>query len=139
MTQSVGFGDGAFSPDREAQRVARAYFRPEFTNRIDHVIGFRSLDRTDVEKIVDLELEKVRARPGIVRRGISLRVSAEARVRLAELGFDPQRGARGLKRVIEERVAAPMAAWIAANPTMVRGVVRVEVDGTGEIVVETSN
>jgi ATP-dependent Clp protease ATP-binding subunit ClpC len=138
-TQPVGFGDGAPSPGREAQRAARAYFRPEFTNRIDHVIGFRCLDREDVQKIVDLEIDKVRARPGIARRGISLRVSGEARERLAELGFDPQRGARGLKRVIEERVVAPMAAWMAQNPLSSRGVVRVEVDGTGEIVVETSN
>ena len=127
-SRPVGFGDTSSSPEHAGNQAARATFRPEFYNRIDHVVGFRSLARGDVARIVELELDKVRARPGLVRRKIELRVSADARQRLAELGFDPQRGARPLKRVIEERVVAPVGAWMAANPTLSHRVVNVDVD-----------
>ncbi|MCC6555474.1 MAG: ATP-dependent Clp protease ATP-binding subunit, partial [Polyangiaceae bacterium] len=62
-----------------------------------------------------LELERARARTGLVRRNLRLRVLPEARARIAELGYDPRRGARPLKRVIEEQVITPIAARMAAD------------------------
>ncbi|WP_437754008.1 AAA family ATPase [Sorangium sp. So ce1389] len=121
----VGFGGegGALSAAgalagarRAAPASVREHFRPEFVNRIDHVVQFRSLGRDSVLRIVDLELAKAEARTGLVRRNLRLRVLPEARAWLAEAGFDPRRGARPLKRVIEERVITPIAARMAEDP-----------------------
>ena len=143
MSRPVGFGDAAGAPAdapagapaHAALHAARTFFRPEMVNRIDHVVGFRPLGLEDVQRIVDLEVTKVRSRPGLLRRGIDVRITPEARRRLAELGFDPQRGARPLKRVIEERVVAPIAAWMAANPEVSGRAVRVDVERGGGITV----
>ncbi|KYF68620.1 AAA family ATPase [Sorangium cellulosum] len=121
----VGFGGGeagalAAAGAHHARRAApagvREHFRPEFVNRIDHVVQFRSLGRDSVLRIVDLELAKAETRTGLVRRNLRLRVLPEARAWLAEAGFDPRRGARPLKRVIEERVITPIAARMAEDP-----------------------
>jgi ATP-dependent Clp protease ATP-binding subunit ClpC len=129
MTSNLGVADRApvgFGGDDEralppgARRAApagvREHFRPEFVNRIDHVVQFRGLGRDSVLRIVDLELAKAEARTGLVRRNLRLRVLPEARSFLAEAGFDPRRGARPLKRVIEERVITPIAARMAEDP-----------------------
>ncbi|WP_437741502.1 AAA family ATPase [Sorangium sp. So ce1504] len=117
----VGFGgedERALPPGarRAAPAGVREHFRPEFVNRIDHVVQFRGLGRDSVLRIVDLELAKAEARTGLVRRNLRLRVLPEARAWLAEAGFDPRRGARPLKRVIEERVITPIAARMAEDP-----------------------
>jgi len=123
---SVGFGEGTRG---DAIRAVRQHFRPELFNRIDLVLAFRALARSDVERIVDLALEEVRARTGLVRRGIALRASERARTKLAEIGFHPTRGARPLKRAIEERVVAPLAAALAEDPTVRDRVVTVIAEG----------
>jgi ATP-dependent Clp protease ATP-binding subunit ClpC len=111
---AVGFGG---SDDGDFERAVRRQFRPELFNRIDLVLPFRSLSKGDILAILDLLLVEVSARAGLARRGITLEVDAAARARLAELGHDPLRGARPLKRAIEERVVAPIAAVLAADPS----------------------
>ena len=81
----VGFGAdpaGAHDP----LRAVRRHFRPEFFNRIDHVVSFRALSPDDVLRIVDLELAKAAGRTGLVRRNLRLVVDTSSRRRLAELG-----------------------------------------------------
>jgi ATP-dependent Clp protease ATP-binding subunit ClpC len=114
--QTVGLGDD----DRGGDTVAavRNHFRPEFFNRIDHVVAFRSLDAGDIRKIVELEIAMVAQRTGLVRRAIGLRIDDAARDLLAKLGWHPTRGARPLKRVIEERVVAPVATLMSESPTL---------------------
>ena len=113
---SLGFGgEEGGRAGAEAPAAVRQHFRPELFNRIDHVVPFSALDRGSVLRIVDLELEKARARTGLVRRNLRLRATAEARALLSDLGFDPKRGARPLKRVIEEQVITPIAARMAAD------------------------
>jgi len=132
-TRALGFGEG--DADRGASLAkVREHFRPELVNRIDHIVPFRRLDAADVRRIVDLELAKARARTGLVRRGLELRVTAAARDRLAELGHDPARGARPLGRVIEERVITPLAARMAADAGLAAREIVVDVEA-GEIVV----
>jgi ATP-dependent Clp protease ATP-binding subunit ClpC len=97
----------------------RAHFRPEFWNRIDHVIPFRALSPADIRRVVELELAKLVQRVGFVRRRLRLRVSSDARDLLARLGWHPTRGARPLKRVLEERVVAPIAVLLAEDPGLV--------------------
>ena len=77
-------------------------FRPEFINRVDTVIVFRALSKEDIKKIVDIELRKVAGR--LADHSITLTATADAQERLAELGYDPDMGARPLRRVIQQKV-----------------------------------
>ncbi len=77
-------------------------FRPEFINRLDSVIVFRSLNKDDIKKIVELELNKVSQR--LVEHDLHLRATPEALEMLADLGFDPEMGARPLRRVIQQKI-----------------------------------
>ena len=125
-TRAVGFGEG--SAGDSATRAARRHFRPEFFNRLDQVIGFNALTPVDVLKIVDLEIARAEGRAGLQRRRVKLSVSAGARARLADLGWHPTRGARPLQRVIEERVIAPVAAYLAAHPSVKDAVLSVDAE-----------
>ena len=112
----VGFGEGR---DPGAfHRAVRQHFRPELFNRIDHVISFRSLAPEDILRIVDLEIERVNLRTGLLRRNLRLRVSSEARALLAQLGYHPTHGARPLKRIIEEKLITPVAARMAQDASL---------------------
>jgi ATP-dependent Clp protease ATP-binding subunit ClpC len=108
-----GFGDES---GMNFAATVRKHFRPEFFNRLDVVVPFRPLAPADVRRIVDLELTKAVRRTGLTKRRIELRVSPEAMDRLAQLGFHRKRGARPLKRVIEERVMTPIAVQLAGDP-----------------------
>lgn len=85
----------------------RRVFRPEFINRVDSMIVFRSLNREDIEQIVELELNKVALR--LEEHSIVLNASPEALCKLAELGYDPEFGARPLRRVIQQKVEDPLS------------------------------
>jgi ATP-dependent Clp protease ATP-binding subunit ClpC len=111
----AGFSsDPAAAPDPTA--AIRNFFRPELIGRLDSVVAFRPLPPTALERIVDLELAKLRARPGILARSISIEVTPAARTRLAQLGHDPKLGARPLRRTIEDLVVAPLAERMARDP-----------------------
>ena len=77
-------------------------FRPEFINRLDSVIVFRSLVKDDIKKIVELELNKVAGR--LVEHAVDLKATPAALEMLADQGFDPEMGARPLRRVIQQKV-----------------------------------
>ncbi len=77
-------------------------FKPEFLNRVDGVVVFRSLNQGEIMQIVDLELEKVQVR--LAERELKLKVSPEAKAHLAETGYSPDYGARPLKRIIQSKV-----------------------------------
>jgi ATP-dependent Clp protease ATP-binding subunit ClpC len=77
-------------------------FRPEFINRVDVIIVFHALTRGQIGEIVDLELAKVASR--LVEHEMTLRVTDEARSLLADMGYDPEMGARPLRRVIQNKV-----------------------------------
>jgi len=97
-------------PDRMMTRVQeelRGHFRPEFLNRIDDTIFFRPLGLAEIDRIVDLQLERVRAR--LSARKISLELTPEARERLARAGYDPVYGARPLKRAVQTLLLNPLS------------------------------
>ncbi len=75
-------------------------FAPEFLNRIDDVIIFNSLDKADINKIIDIELEKLYRR--IIDLGYKIKLSDEAKDFLADKGYDSSFGARPLKRAIQK-------------------------------------
>jgi ATP-dependent Clp protease ATP-binding subunit ClpC len=80
----------------------RRNFRPEFLNRVDAVIVFRALSKEDITQIVDLEIGKVAER--LKDHHITLGTTPEARARLADMGYNPEMGARPLRRVIQTEV-----------------------------------
>jgi ATP-dependent Clp protease ATP-binding subunit ClpB len=90
--------------------IVSQHFRPEFLNRIDDVVVFHPLQREQIRRIVDIQLEHLRRRLG--EREIGLVLDDSARDRLAEAGFDPVYGARPLKRAIQQQVENPLAQRI---------------------------
>jgi ATP-dependent Clp protease ATP-binding subunit ClpB len=83
------------------------FFRPEFLNRIDEVVEFEALTREQLGDIVELQLARLRAR--LAERGLSLELTDAAKEHLAEAGWDPQYGARPLKRALQRLVENPLA------------------------------
>jgi ATP-dependent Clp protease ATP-binding subunit ClpB len=88
----------------------REFFKPEFVNRIDDIVRFRSLTEDDLEHIVDIQLETLVKR--LAQRRIRLEVSPDARRAIAAEGYDPAYGARPLKRVIQREIADTLALAI---------------------------
>src|SRR5678815_1078242 len=87
--------------ERQVKNELRAHFRPEFLNRVDDVILFHSLDETQLNAIVDVQIEKLEKR--LAQQNVFLEVAPAARKLLAKEGYDPQFGARPLKRAIQEK------------------------------------
>jgi ATP-dependent Clp protease ATP-binding subunit ClpB len=83
------------------------HFRPEFLNRIDEIVEFKSLSREQLTGIVELQLTRLRARLG--ERGLSLELTEGAKEAIAEAGWDPAYGARPLKRAIQRLLENPLA------------------------------
>jgi ATP-dependent Clp protease ATP-binding subunit ClpB len=119
MTSNIGSSeiqllatDGAENWEVEAKikSLLKDHFRPEFLNRIDEIIIFHSLSQKHITGIVDVQLRHLRDR--LAARGLSLSVSDAAKKLLAEEGYDPQYGARPLKRVIQQRIENPLASKI---------------------------
>lgn len=87
---------------KKLTEAMKKVFRPEFLNRVDSIVVFHALNREQISQIVNLELAKVSKR--LDEHEIKLLVSDEARAKLAELGYDPEMGARPLRRVIQNKV-----------------------------------
>jgi ATP-dependent Clp protease ATP-binding subunit ClpB len=129
MTSNVGsehiakMGSLGFLGEREEEekknlkeRVMEALkeqFRPEFLNRIDEIIIFNYLQKPEIRKIVDLELEKVVAR--LKGKKIEIKITEKIKEFLVQKGFDPNLGARPLKRVIQKLLLDPLALKIVSG------------------------
>ncbi len=105
-------------------RVLQGHFRPEFLNRIDEIVVFRSLSRQDLAQIVEIQMLRVTAL--LEGRGYSLDVSPEAREYLAGIGYDPDFGARPLKRTIQRELQDPLALKLLSGEFPPGGVIRVD-------------
>jgi len=102
------------------------YFKPEFINRIDDMVRFDSLSQEDLVHIVDIQLRGLEER--MAAKKLQLDVTDKARVKLAELGFDPAYGARPLKRVIQRELADRLAIGVLDGSYGEGDTVVVEVD-----------
>jgi ATP-dependent Clp protease ATP-binding subunit ClpB len=90
----------------------KKHFRPEFLNRVDDVIIFQSLDESELARIVDIQLGRLEQR--LAQQNLTLDVDAAAKKLLASEGYDPQFGARPLKRAIQEHLLDPLATKLLA-------------------------
>ena len=119
-------------PERMKDRVMeelRTTFRPEFLNRLDEVVLFRSLSREDIEGIVNIQLAVLEKR--LLERGMTLELDAGARRFLAEVGYDPVYGARPLKRAIQKYIENPLSKDLLAGKFGAGQVIRAEREGVG--------
>ena len=98
--------------------------RPEFINRIDEIIMFRPLGKHDIRKIVNIQVDLIRER--LASSGIILEVTEASLDRLAKLGFDPQYGARPLKRVLQRELLNELSRWILAGKVNKDSTIRVD-------------
>ncbi|EMQ95137.1 ATP-dependent Clp protease, ATP-binding subunit ClpC [Xanthomarina gelatinilytica] len=112
----VGFGTASQKAQEDAnarsviENALKKAFAPEFLNRIDDVIVFNALEREDIDKIIDIELEKLIER--IKALGYTLKLSKKAKDYIADKGFDKQYGARPLKRAIQKYIEDKLAEEI---------------------------
>ena len=104
--------DGAIDIEIEARvkEILKDHMRPELLNRIDDTVIFHQLSRDDLKGIVDIQLENLRKR--LSDRGLTITVTQRAMDALSSEGYDPQFGARPLKRVIQQRIENPLATQI---------------------------
>ena len=107
--------------------IVRQQFRPEFINRVDEVVVFHPLDRTQLRAITEIQIGYLRRR--LEARDMNLQVSEAALDRLGEAGFDPVYGARPLKRAIQQQLENPLAEAILTGRFAPGDAIRVE---TGE-------
>jgi ATP-dependent Clp protease ATP-binding subunit ClpB len=105
----------------------KSQFRPEFLNRIDEVVIFNGLTIEEITKIVDVQIDLLKAR--LAERNIDLTLSDAARDLLALEGFDPVYGARPLKRVIEKKIQNELAVRLLDGTITEAGSVLVEIEG----------
>jgi ATP-dependent Clp protease ATP-binding subunit ClpC len=117
--QGVGFGTATRVANAEdnsksiIENALKKAFAPEFLNRIDDVIVFNSLEKHDIDLIIEIELKKLSAR--VKELGYSLNLSDKAKAYIAEKGFDKQFGARPLKRAIQKYVEDVLAEEIITS------------------------
>jgi ATP-dependent Clp protease ATP-binding subunit ClpC len=126
---TIGFrrdGDEGTFDDRmlrtEIQDTLKRTFRPEFLNRIDEIIIFHSLAKEQVKQIVDLQIKEIAGR--LAEHGITIQLTDAARAWLANEGYDPQFGARPLRRTLQKHVESPLSVKLlrgefAAGDTVV--------------------
>ncbi len=115
---------------RSVEEALKRTFRPEFLNRLDDTIVFEPLTEPEIAQIADLMLDEVRER--LAERQVEFVVSAAARERLVTEGYDPDFGARPLRRTIERRVENPLAKRVLGGEFEAGDRVLVDVDEAGE-------
>jgi ATP-dependent Clp protease ATP-binding subunit ClpB len=103
MTSNLGSG----GPDAVVIAAVQNHFKPEFLNRIDEMVVFHRLDERHIAQIVSLQVDQLRGR--LEQRGLGLELTEAALDHVARVGYDPDYGARPLKRVLQREVADPIA------------------------------
>ncbi|HQM53196.1 MAG TPA: ATP-dependent Clp protease ATP-binding subunit, partial [bacterium] len=129
---TVGFGAGGAAGDYRAMKEkllgeVKKSFKPEFLNRVDDTIVFQALSRDDLVRIVEIETGKVAER--LERQGIAIALDDRARAFLVEKGYNPQFGARPLRRAIERGVEDRLAEEILRGRVKRGSVVEISSDG----------
>jgi ATP-dependent Clp protease ATP-binding subunit ClpC len=133
----VGFGTKAKEESRDEntksviQNALRKAFSPEFLNRIDDMILFKSLNREDIHKIIDLELEKLYGRINDLGYGIEL--TEKAKDFIVEHGYDEKFGARPLKRAIQKYIEDPLAEEIIKSNLQEGDTIRMDLNDGSDV------
>ncbi|MED1489394.1 ATP-dependent Clp protease ATP-binding subunit [Bacillus smithii] len=113
-TITVGFEKGNDKSESSVLDSLKNYFKPEFLNRFDSIIEFKPLEKEELKKIVDLMLAELNE--SLKEQEMTIEVTPEAKMKLAELGYHPEFGARPLRRVIQEHLEDPIADYMLDHP-----------------------
>ena len=111
---------------RKLLKSLKSTFRPEFINRVDSVVVFHSLSKDHIREIVDLELDKVRER--LVETNLRLEITPEGVDLLVKMGYNPEMGARPLRRVIQEKIENQLSDAVLSGQFGNGDIVLVEAD-----------
>jgi ATP-dependent Clp protease ATP-binding subunit ClpB len=128
IQESVEQGASYEDMHKEIMQSLQARFLPEFLNRVDEIIVFRPLNRQEIRKIVDLQVENL-ARL-LEQRGYQLEVTDGVRIEIANRGYDPSMGARPLKRVIQQELQNPLATELLKGGYPEGATIRIDYDGS---------
>jgi ATP-dependent Clp protease ATP-binding subunit ClpB len=135
--QNIGFADSSNDQDvyagikEKVMSSLKDYFKPEFLNRLDEIILFDVLSPESIRKIVDIEIKKVQDR--LLEKGIHLVFKDTVYDLLAKEGYNPQYGARPLRRLIQSKVLTPLASMIIDKGLVANRQVIVDIDKQGEL------
>jgi ATP-dependent Clp protease ATP-binding subunit ClpB len=133
MTSNLGSREIQSVQDDEKQvreavlQELRLHFKPEFLNRIDDIVIFHQLSREQVAKIIEVQLERLRAM--LADRNVTLELDDSAKELLMREGYDPTYGARPLKRAIQSYIQNPLAVKLLQGEILPGQTVRVSANG----------
>jgi len=127
--EKLGFGTGGIKDDyKEAKTKVmdslKDYFRPEFLNRLDEIVIFDILSKESIKEIVNIQIEQVKER--LAQKEITLNISPDAQKALTDKGYDPQYGARPLKRLIQNKIMTQVANLMISKGIVRGGIVNVD-------------
>jgi ATP-dependent Clp protease ATP-binding subunit ClpC len=132
IRNQAGFGFGKKTPEATYEKMKEIlqkevdrHFRPEFLNRVDDVIVFKSLTREDLQTIVDYELAKVFKR--LTEHGLKLELTDQAKEFLIDKGYNPEFGARPLRRAIEHYIEDPLSEAVLAGKFKGKNLIQIDV------------
>ncbi|MHA1334993.1 MAG: ATP-dependent chaperone ClpB [Promethearchaeota archaeon] len=138
MTSNIGSQYILESRDRDPEKTKelifnalKQYFKPEFINRIDDIIIFNFLDKEQIKRIVDIQIERLNK--VLSDKKISIKLTNKAREFLSEKGFDPDYGARPLKRAIQNYIQNPLSIKILEGEFIEGDIIEIDVDGNNLI------
>ena len=140
---TVGFGTAGNGEENKAEyekmksrvmEALKAAFRPEFLNRVDETIVFHALEKEHIMQIVDLMMKDLHKR--LAEQNITMEVTAEAKAKLVEDGYDPAYGARPLRRTIQRQVEDPLAEDLLRGRYQAGDVVKVDVTKDGVVLLK---
>lgn len=129
---NVGFGADLDGTQQSIMNQLGDFFKPEFMNRFDAIVEFNSLTKENLLSIIDIMLAEINV--SMAEHGIEIDVDENAKEKLVDLGYDPDMGARPLRRVIEEQIEDKIAEFYLENPDV--GEINVTVSENDEIVVK---
>ncbi|MDO4692368.1 MAG: ATP-dependent Clp protease ATP-binding subunit [Porphyromonadaceae bacterium] len=133
--RAIGYQDEHMGADRSSDIMRKALsktFSPEFLNRLDDIIEFSALDKEAIRKIVQLELDKVRRR--LLQAGYDVQADEATLDALGRLGYQPEYGARPLRRIIQQEVEDKLTDLILDGEASYGDILHLGVDGSGAIV-----
>jgi ATP-dependent Clp protease ATP-binding subunit ClpC len=132
IKNQAGFGFGKKTPESTyekmkdiLQKEVERHFRPEFLNRVDDTIVFKALTREDLQTIVDYELAKVFKR--LTEHGLKLELTEQAKEFLIDKGYNPEFGARPLRRAIEHYIEDPLSEAVLASKFKGKNLIKIDV------------
>lgn len=128
---SVGFGAALSGTTRSIIDKLGNYFKPEFINRFDAIVEFKSLSREDLTSILTLMLDDVNT--ALADKEITINVSDEAKAKLIDLGYNPAMGARPLRRIIQEQIEDRVADYYLDHPSVKNLAFDIDSEGNIEV------